>query len=432
MHRNFSIPELDKIAIFFALLTIAYVFRPRQRSVTRNYSNQQQSIARPPTGTGIFLAKGIIFTIIIVASSVLLQYSENVVEYEADMCDEQRYRSKHGCVFEEYTSSDLSKQMDGFLMNQEVSTGFDIGEQLNHASSPSGPWYWIYYVFGGLIIVSGFRLAKVRQQRHLRSLRSVEEELRPIIRQLANDPRGVIEGRIGMPLPVEASKPSGKENRRVMVIFFFCALISIVTMLSFFDSFYRMGYGFAMHEGNNQDAVLLAMMALGFNISGHFSVKYLMANYPGEAEGLNNVRAPQNIENNSNQPNQTKVTSAKEVLEELAKEMRATRIESEMLRVQLNETRMQVSNLETELERKTSELETIQALTTDMERIVKQSESSSQKNLSLMDSVLVGDPLFNGDKIDKQVVNDPKAIAKAAIEAYKAGRTDVKSAELDF
>ena len=260
----------------------------------------------------------------------------------------------------------------------------------------------------------------------------MEEELRPIIRQLANDPRGVIEGRISMPLPVEASKPSGKENRRVMVIFFFCALISIVTMLSFFDSFYRMGYGFAMDEGNNQDAVLLAMMALGFNISGHFSVKYLMANYPGEAEGLTNVRAPQNIENNSSQPNQTKVTSAKEVLEELAKEMRATRIESEMLRVQLNETRLQVSNLETELERKTSELETIQALTTDMERIVKQSESSSQKNLSLMDSVLVGDPLFNGDKIDKQVVNDPKAIAKAAIEAYKAGRTDVKSAELDF
>ena len=111
--------------------------------------------------------------------------------------------------------------------------------------------------------------------------------------------------------------------------------------------------------------------------------------------------------------------------------MRATRIESEMLRVQLNETECRFRT-RTELERKTSELETIQALTTDMERIVKQSESSSQKNLSLMDSVLVGDPLFNGDKIDKQVVNDPKAIARAAIEAYKAGRTDMKSAELDF
>ncbi|MEC7239452.1 MAG: hypothetical protein VXV81_04820, partial [Candidatus Thermoplasmatota archaeon] len=136
------------------------------------------------------------------------------------------------------------------------------------------------------------------------------------------------------------------------------------------------------------------------------------------------------IGRSDNAPN--KVTSAKEVLAELANEMRATRVESEMLRVQLNETRIQVSSLESELERKAAELEAIQALTNDMERIIKQSEDSSSKNLSLMDSVLVGDPLFNGDKIDKQVVNDPKAIAKAAIEAYKAGRKDVKAAELDF
>ena len=61
-----------------------------------------------------------------------------------------------------------------------------------------------------------------------------------------------------------------------------------------------------------------------------------------------------------------------------------------------------------------------------MERIVKQSENTQTKN-SLMDSVLAGDALFNGDKIDKQIVNDPKAIAKAAIEAYKAGRTEVSS-----
>ncbi|GIR34097.1 MAG: hypothetical protein CM15mP47_3230 [Methanobacteriota archaeon] len=128
MHRNFSIPELDKFAIFFALLTIAYVFRPRKRSTARSSSNQQQSIARPPTGVGIFLAKGIILTIVIVASSVLLQYSENVVQYEADMCDEQRHRSKHRCVFQEYTSNDLSKQMDGFPMNQEVKAGSASGQ----------------------------------------------------------------------------------------------------------------------------------------------------------------------------------------------------------------------------------------------------------------------------------------------------------------
>ena len=103
-----------------------------------------------------------------------------------------------------------------------------------------------------------------------------------------------------------------------------------------------------------------------------------------------------------------------------------------MLRVQLNETREKVSNLESELEKKAVELETIQALSIDMERIVKQNENTQSKNLSLMDSVLVGDALFNGDKIDKQIVNDPKAIAKAAIEAYKAGITEVKALELDF
>ena len=103
-----------------------------------------------------------------------------------------------------------------------------------------------------------------------------------------------------------------------------------------------------------------------------------------------------------------------------------------MLRVQLNETREKVSNLESELEKKAEELETIQALSIDMERIVKQNENTQSKHLSLMDSVLVGDTLFNGDKIDKQIVNDPKAIAKAAIEAYKAGITEVKSLELDF
>lgn len=200
--------------------------------------------------------------------------------------------------------------------------------------------------------------------------------------------------------------------------------------MSFINTFYDLESGFIITPGQNENAILLAAMALGFNISGFISANYLQANYPGESN-ITTVAASLPYEDGG-KITQNNRTSAKEVLEELAKEMRATRIESEMLRVQLNETRIQVSSLETELERKTNELETIQALTADMERIVKQNENSSHKNLSLMDAVLVGDPLFNGDKIDKQVVNDPKAIAKAAIDAYKAGRTDVKSTELDF
>lgn len=427
-----SIIELDKFVIFVTILILIYLFRPkRQRVRTIPQSNVNQVIFRPPSGASVLLAKGIIIVIMIVASNILLNYSENIAMYESEKCSNEHYSSRYQCVFEQYTSDNLALQLDGFLMNGDVGIGFEIGDQLNHGNTPDGPWYWIYYLIGGLFILSGFRLANKRRKIHLTSLRAIEQRLRPIIRQLANDPRGVIEGRIQMPNPVHTSKPSGKEKRRIFVIFFFSALISIITMMSFFDFFYHINSGVEMHPKHNSQAFLLATMALGFNISGQISVKYLSANYPGEGQ---DEIIPSPVTNGSRETQTTGVNapSAKDVLAELAKEMRATRIESEMLRVQLNETREKVTNLESELEKKALELESIQALSIDMERIVKQSENTHTKNLSLMDSVLVGDALFNGDKIDKQIVNDPKAIAKAAIEAYKAGRTEVSSLELDF
>ena len=59
-----------------------------------------------------------------------------------------------------------------------------------------------------------------------------------------------------------------------------------------------------------------------------------------------------------------------------------------------------------------------------MEKIIAETNLSGEKSLSLMDSVMVGDALFNGDKIDRQIFNDPNAIARAAIEAYKEGQKD--------
>ena len=431
MAGKIHIQELDKIVIFVTLLLMIYVFRPKRQRTTRTI-NQNQRFNKPPSGVGVLLAKCIILTIMFVAVNTLIDYSENIAAYENEKCNQQKHTNKYRCTFEEFTSEDLAKQIDGFLMNSEVGIGFDIGNQLNHGNSPNGPWFWLYYLLGGTVIMSGFRLANKRRKQHLQSLHAVEEKLRPIIRQLANDPRGVIEGRITMPNPVPASKPSGKDSRRIFVIYFFSALISIITMMSFFDFFYQIDSNFSMSVRHNDEALLLAVMALGFNISGHYSVSYLSATYPGETEHIAIPQTMTSQEVSTTRNDSNKPTSARDVLEELANEMRATRIESEMLRVQLNETREKVSNLEIELEKKALELETIQALSVDMERIVKQSETPGEKNLSLMDSVLVGDALFNGDKIDKQVINDPKAIAKAAIEAYKAGRTDVKSIEFDF
>jgi len=431
MERYMIFPGLDKFTIFVTLLILIYVLRPKIDKNKQKKNNTQQKLDKPPSRITILIAKGIIVTIILTASNILVEYSENITDYEIEQCEKHKQKSKYRCVFEEYTSNDLARQIDGFLMNSEVQLGFDFGEQLNHGHSPDGPWYWLYYILGSLVILSGFRLANKRRKRHLTNLRMIETNLRPIVRRLANDPRGVIEGRIKMPEPVLASTSTGKENRRIFVIFFFSALISIITLMSFFDYFHNINSNMEMTPSLNNQAMLLSMMALGFNVAGQISVKYMSATYPGENEHLTSPLATNRTYDSTNKDS-TKPTSAQDVLRELAKEMRAARIESEMLRVQLDETRLKVSNLESELEKKAAELETIQALSTDMERLVKQSENTATKNLSLMDSVLVGDALFNGDKIDKQVVNDPKAIARAAIEAYKAGRTEVNSIELDF
>ena len=63
-----------------------------------------------------------------------------------------------------------------------------------------------------------------------------------------------------------------------------------------------------------------------------------------------------------------------------------------------------------------------------MEKVREETEDSSdgevRKELSLQDSVMVGDALFGSTKIDKQIVNDPEAIARAAIAAYRQGKEE--------
>ena len=46
------------------------------------------------------------------------------------------------------------------------------------------------------------------------------------------------------------------------------------------------------------------------------------------------------------------------------------------------------------------------------------------KSLSFTDSVMVGDFVMGGVKIDKQINNDPEAIARAVIDAYRMGQND--------
>ena len=132
MRSNSSIIELDKFVIFATILILIYLFRPKKqrfRAIPQNDANQV--IFRPPSGASVLLAKGIIIVIMIVASNILLDYSEKITMYESEKCSKEHYSSRYQCVFEEYTSDDLALQLDGFLMNTDVGLGFEIGDQLN-------------------------------------------------------------------------------------------------------------------------------------------------------------------------------------------------------------------------------------------------------------------------------------------------------------
>ena len=63
-----------------------------------------------------------------------------------------------------------------------------------------------------------------------------------------------------------------------------------------------------------------------------------------------------------------------------------------------------------------------------METVVEERSDSGGKTLTMADSVLVGDALFGSTKIDSQIINDPLAIARAAIDAYREGKKDADDA----
>ena len=111
--------------------------------------------------------------------------------------------------------------------------------------------------------------------------------------------------------------------------------------------------------------------------------------------------------------------------------------EAESLKVDLVHTQEKVVTLEREVVSKDFdiiELEEVKEqieieLKEKMEKVrEKETEDSSdgevRKELSLQDSVMVGDALFGSTKIDKQIVNDPEAIARAAIAAYRQGKEE--------
>ena len=100
---------------------------------------------------------------------------------------------------------------------------------------------------------------------------------------------------------------------------------------------------------------------------------------------------------------------------------------AELLQNELTQTKSRVVDLEVEVKKREEEITQIQEYKVEMNNFMKEKRDKTdgdEKTLSLTDSVMVGDSIMGGVKIDKQINNDPEAIARAVIEAYRSGLND--------
>ena len=255
MEENFHINE--ELALFGILgIMIVLFWRKPNSGKSRNVAIRQR-FANPPGAFAVFFAKIITLAILVISASALIEYSTNIADYEEIKCDSREHNHHRQCNYEQYTSDDLKLQLNGFLLTPEVDLGVEVGDDLPHTNSPDGPWFWTYYIAGCLVLTSGFSLAKRRRKIHVKDMLEAENNLRPIIRRLALDPNGVVEGRISLPSPVACSKTSKKENRRIAIIYFFSALMMVTTLLSIYDYFYRIDSGIHMLPEHELQAAIL-------------------------------------------------------------------------------------------------------------------------------------------------------------------------------
>ena len=113
------------------------------------------------------------------------------------------------------------------------------------------------------------------------------------------------------------------------------------------------------------------------------------------------------------------------VLQMLEDQIREAKEESEALKEELQETKEQIIILEDTLEKKEIELEEINQVRDEVATINEKilSEGGDSK-FNIHDSALSGDIYSRSNRIGTQVINDPSEIAKAVIEAYKAGKKE--------
>lgn len=375
----------------------------------------------------------------------MIHYESGASMMSWDGSGEDSYPGKHwnfhldNCQFRDWThynrvdgrymgSGPGDFSVEGPTMLDEYSTDIPFG--------PDGPYYWVGYLFVSIFSVGGMVPFFIRSGKFITTRSKLRNLEVSTIRKLALDPDGVVEGRIELPPQMEPSTPGEYESKSSEIILILSTTLTIIGLMAIFleilDGYQYYKWEVWDHRQTGEfvlHAFLLIFILLSF-LGSLAVVKLLNTTInSGEESLLESVR-PREESSQQELPELLAPSSSDEaarledVIQSLEHQMIMARLEAETLSNELKETKVKVSEMETELEDKSEELDDMKSVLDNMQAIAEKSDEADGKSLMMSDSILVGDALFGSTKIDSQIVNDPAAIARAAIEAYREGRRD--------
>ena len=116
-----------------------------------------------------------------------------------------------------------------------------------------------------------------------------------------------------------------------------------------------------------------------------------------------------------------------QVLQELENQRQSAEQQVGHLQHQLHQSNQlssaQISSVQSELQAMQQRVSASEDAKSQMSQELEQMKSQ-ESQLSMQDSVIGGDSLVGSTKIENQTINDPKAIARAAIEAYRMAKEE--------
>ena len=381
-----------------------------------------------------------IFGMFILTVNLHWAWTDAQYDYAEEYCNDNYEWGDSNCDYWHGTS-ETSGNFYMPYFDTEGPTMFDDYSS-DHPFMADGPWIWIGYfsiafLLSICIIGRGFR--EIRSLELNYKKRKAETALIPM---LAIDPKCVSDGRITLPPPIEPLYPTLVEKFSSPMLI----LTTVLVTLGMFSSvIYELLNGglqdnFRINlfssSDNFDEYVLTTFLAwfacmvvyICYTLFPYFdrpifedSVSLLSPQMTGIDSNVNLKSVIEEPIIESNEP--ARIDAVIQILE---LEMLRARQETQRLKGELNVANEKVVTLNSELDEKSTELEDMRVVKKNMQHVLEEQSQGDGKSLTMADSVLVGDALFGSTKIDQQIINDPAAIAKAAIEAYQQGKKDAE------